>query len=253
MKPNNSSCKQRKWIIFILHVIPNTVADMHTTSPRPFSRLKDISSRNEKRCFLGLNSTRDYGRFRRTAEFRSYKTSHKYQARWSINRGLFKCRNFERYHHSSWRRRFRGLYSMSQLVLPGDIYSVQEQSLMKISYVTSQVKNIWTWHIFLKWNFLFTYEMRTFSHMKTPNSHVKWTDSKFHVWNLGQRNMYFAYEMEDLLMKIHFTYDIFISHMELKQFTYEILFFIYKMTCAISVRAIQVHGCSCGCRWSMGF
>ena len=35
--------------------------------------------------------------------------------------------------------------------------------------------------------------------------------------------MHFAYETEDLLLKINFTYEIFISRMELKQFTYETL------------------------------
>ena len=36
--------------------------------------------------------------------------------------------------------------------------------------------------------------------------------------------MNFIYEMEPSHMKISFTYEIFISHMELKQSTYEILF-----------------------------
>ena len=36
--------------------------------------------------------------------------------------------------------------------------------------------------------------------------------------------MYFTYEVEDSHMKINFTYENFVSRMELKQFTYEILF-----------------------------
>ena len=35
--------------------------------------------------------------------------------------------------------------------------------------------------------------------------------------------MHFTYAMEDSHMKINFIYEILISHMKLKQFTYEIL------------------------------
>ena len=37
----------------------------------------------------------------------------------------------------------------------------------------------------------------------------------------GVWNVYFTYEMKDLRMKINFTHEIFILHMELKQFAYE--------------------------------
>ena len=36
--------------------------------------------------------------------------------------------------------------------------------------------------------------------------------------------MYFTWKMEHSLTKINFTYEIFISHVELKQFTYEVQF-----------------------------
>ena len=36
--------------------------------------------------------------------------------------------------------------------------------------------------------------------------------------------MYFTYEVADSHKKINFTYEIFISNMELEQFTYEIIF-----------------------------
>ena len=41
--------------------------------------------------------------------------------------------------------------------------------------------------------------------------------------------MYFTYEIEDSQMEINFTYENFISHMELKQFTYEILLSYVKL------------------------
>lgn len=40
---------------------------------------------------------------------------------------------------------------------------------------------------------------------------------------LGERNMYFVYEMEDSYIQINFTYNIFVSNMELKHFKYEAL------------------------------
>ena len=74
--------KQREWAIFTLQSILNNVTVVHTTAPRPFSRLKeDVSSRSEKSCYLRLNSIRHYGRFRRTGAFRSHKTNYKCQAR----------------------------------------------------------------------------------------------------------------------------------------------------------------------------
>ena len=48
--------------------------------------------------------------------------------------------------------------------------------------------------------FYFIYEI--------PNSHVKWTGLKFHMWNLGVRNMHFTYEMEHSHTKFYFTYGI---------------------------------------------
>ena len=70
----------------------------------------------------------------------------------------------------------------------------------------------------------------TFSHMKfrfhiwngnvftyeVPNSNMKLTGSTFHG------NMHFICEIERTRMKINFTYEIFILHMKLKQFAYEI-------------------------------
>ena len=41
--------------------------------------------------------------------------------------------------------------------------------------------------------------------------------------------MDFTYETEDSRMKINITYKIFISHMELKQLTFEILFLYMKL------------------------
>ena len=80
------------------------------------------------------------------------------------------------------------------------------------------------------------YGIGTFSHVKfsfhiwngsvfickIPNSHVKWTGSKFHMWNVGIRNMYFTCEMENSHVEINFTYDIFISHIALKQVAWNI-------------------------------
>ena len=63
--------KQREWIIFILQSILNTIVVLHTTSLRPFSRLKKDSSQSEKSCYLRLNSTRGYSRFRGTKRFMS--------------------------------------------------------------------------------------------------------------------------------------------------------------------------------------
>ena len=88
-------------------------------------------------------------------------------------------------------------------------------SLMKISHVISHMKNIWKWNIF-------TYEI--------PNSHVKWTGSKFHRGNLWVQDMCFTYKIEDSSVKINFTYEIFISRMELKQFTYGILFLYVRLS-----------------------
>ena len=67
--------------------------------------------------------------------------------------------------------------------------------------------------------------MGTYSHMKYP----------IYLWNElvqnftyeilhGAQNKSFTYEMEHSHMKINFTYEIFILPIELKQFTYEILF-----------------------------
>ena len=75
-------------------------------------------------------------------------------------------------------------------------------------------KNIWNWNIL-------TYEI--------PNSYVKSTGSKFHMWNLGTRNKYFTHKVVDSRMKIIFTYEIFILRMELKQFTYRHLFSYVKL------------------------
>ena len=55
----------------------------------------------------------------------------------------------------------------------------------------------------------------------TYDVHVKLTGPKFHIGYLGVRNMYFIFEMEGLQ-------EIFISHMKLKQFTYEKLFSYVK-------------------------
>ena len=41
--------------------------------------------------------------------------------------------------------------------------------------------------------------------------------------------MYFTYEVEYSHMEINFTHEIFIPYMELKQFTYEILFSYVKL------------------------
>ena len=41
--------------------------------------------------------------------------------------------------------------------------------------------------------------------------------------------MYITNEMEHLDMEINFTYEIFVSHMELEQFTHEKLFSLVKL------------------------
>ena len=67
---------------------------LYKTSPRHFSHLKeDVSILGEKSCdWIQPESRVVLGELER---FRSRKTSHKYQVRWSINRGFFKCRYFE--------------------------------------------------------------------------------------------------------------------------------------------------------------
>ena len=98
-KQKNSSFKIRRMSNFNS---PEHSQHRHRSAyvTRLLSRLKkDVSSRREKSCYLRLNSTWDYSRFRRTKRFRSHKTGRKCQALWSINRGFFKCWNFK------WRRR----------------------------------------------------------------------------------------------------------------------------------------------------
>ena len=56
-----------------------------------------------------------------------------------------------------------------------------------------------------------------------PKSDVKWTGLKFHISILCVWNIYFTDKVKDSRMKINFTYEIFISHMKLKLFTYAIL------------------------------
>ena len=82
---------------------------------------------------------------------------------------------------------------------------------------------------FSVWNFQFTYEMGRTSQYEIPNSHVNWIGSKFCMRNLGVWNMCFTYEMEHSHTKINFTYEILTSHMELKQFTNEILSSFVKL------------------------
>ena len=54
--------------------------------------------------------------------------------------------------------------------------------------------------------------------------------------------MYFKYEIEDSHVKINFTYELFISNVELKQFTYAILSSYVKLY----VRFMQgLRLCSC--------
>lgn len=51
-----------------------------------------------------------------------------------------------------------------------------------------------------------------------PDSQVKLRGSEFHMLNVFKRNMCFKFKMEDLQMEIDFTYEIYLSHMELKHF-----------------------------------
>ena len=44
------------------------------------------------------------------------------------------------------------------------------------------------------------------------------------MWNVGAQNVYFTDELKDSHMKINFTYKIFSSHMELKQFKLHVKF-----------------------------
>ena len=48
------------------------------------------------------------------------------------------------------------------------------------------------------------------------------------MWNPGVRDMYFMYEMEHSHMKINFTYEMFISYMELKHFTLKCYFHMWS-------------------------
>ena len=47
-------------------------------------------------------------------------------------------------------------------------------------------------------NFHSAYEMETISYHEIPNSRVKRTGTKFHMWNVDVRNMDFAYEIETI-------------------------------------------------------
>ena len=61
---------------------------------------------------------------------------------------------------------------------------------------------------YIRSRYFFTYEIR--------KSHVKWTGSKLYMCNLGVRNMHFTNEIKHSHTKINITYQIFISHKELK-------------------------------------
>ena len=133
-----------------------------------------------------------------------------------------KVKNFRRYVHVRQAQTFRKMTPEPQTRIESAIfpyenfrcnftcrktYEIRTFKRMKFSF------HLWNWDVF-------TYEI--------PNSHVKSTVSKFHMWNHGVRYIYIAYELEHAHMKIYFTYKIFISDMKLKQFTYEILFSYVK-------------------------
>ena len=69
-----------------------------------------------------------------------------------------------------------------------------------------------------------------------PNSHVQWTGRKYNKWNVGAWNMYFTHGVAGSHMKINFSYETFISHMELKQFTNKVLFLVCEILRDMFVR-----------------
>ena len=91
-----------------------------------------------------------------------------------------------------------------------------------------------------------------------PNSHQKRTGSKFHIWNVGVWNMTFKCEVEDSRLKTNLTCEVFISQMELKQFTYKILFSYVKLQVKFShqpcwlTRCLQSCLCTIKCRVGAG-
>ena len=101
---------------------------------------------------------------------------------------------------------------------------------MKISHM----KNIRNWSIsHIKFSFhIWNGNLLT---CKIPNSHVKWTGSKFHMWNIGAQNMYFTYEMG---IFSHMKYLIQMWNELVQNFTCEILVFetwIPHMKCNLHV------------------
>ena len=116
---------------------------------------------------------------------------------------------------------------------------------------------------FHMWN---TYRIGTFSHMKfsfhvwnrniftheIPNSHVKLTGSKFLMWSLGVRSIYFTYEMRFSLTKINLKHEIFISHKELKQFTYERLFSFVKLNVEL-LKGLELNFMNIAEKWTFRY
>ena len=114
------------------------------------------------------------------------------------------------------------LYRKTKLLVPAHIFSLKLRFFSSQNFTCHFTYKTLKLEHFHRWNGnVFTYEI--------SNLQVKWTGSKFRVWNFGVRIMYFAYEVEPSHTNNNFTYEIFVSHMELKYFLYEILFSYAKL------------------------
>ena len=75
-----------------------------------------------------------------------------------------------------------------------------------------------------------------------PNSYMEYKNSKYFKRNLTLRNMYVTYDMEDSHMKIYFTCETSISHVELDIFDMKYSFEMYKYgPCNIFMRLIEAY------------